>query len=266
MGFASESLEHGTVSAGRRRLCAAGGLAWLTAGAAAEVEPSTLRIETIQSEPFGRVGPQGPGGLMFEIGNLIARRAGLAAENRVVPYARTVLSLQSGISDMVLRFSNDELKAVALQVAPVLALPTIVVSRRDAPLQRLQDLSQRSLAVPRSFPIPESLASLPGLRLQWVSNNQHTIQMLMTGRVDAGYGSNLGLFGAARGMGLRMQEFARPLPVERQSFWLHLSRRSATPALVERLTKAVESLQRDGSIDRLYQRALQDFGDDAMPA
>ena len=90
--------------------------------------------------------------------------------------------------------------------------------------------------------------------------------MLMTRRVDAGYGSNLGLFGAARGMGLRMQEFARPLLVERQTFWLHLSRRSATPELVERLVKAVEALQRDGSIGRLYQRALQDFGDDAMPA
>lgn len=67
-------------------------------------------------------------------------------------------------------------------------------------------------------------------------------------------------------VGRRMQTFARPLPVERQSFWLHLSRRSATQALVERLARAVESLHRDGSIDRLYQQALQEFGDDRMPA
>jgi len=249
----------------RRSVCVASLFAWLPAGGVKAAEPFVLRIETIQSEPFGRVGPQGSSGLMVEIGLLIAQRAGLAAENRVVPYARTVLSLQEGSADMVLRFSNDEIKAVALQVAPVLPLPTVLVSRREAPLQRLEDLSRLSLAVPRSFPMPDSLTRVPGLRVQWVNSNEHAVQMLMGRRVDAAYGSNLGLFGAARGLGLRMQEFARPLVVERQIFWLHLSRRSATPELIERLAKAVDSLQRDGSITRLYQRALEEFGDDRMP-
>ncbi|MDR7268738.1 ABC-type amino acid transport substrate-binding protein [Pelomonas saccharophila] len=250
----------------RRAVCVAGLSFGLPAGPLLAAEEFVLRIETIQSEPFGRAGPPGPGGLMYDIGNLIAQRAGLAVRNRVVPYARTVLSLQDGVSDVVLRFSNDELKAVAQQVAPVLTLPTVVVSRRDAPLRRLEDLAHLSLAVPRSFPMPEELVSLAGLRVQAVNNNEHSIQMLMGRRVDAAYGSNLGLFGAARGLGLRMEEFARPLLVERQTFWLHLSRRSATPELIDRLTKAVESLQRDGSIARLYQRALLEFGDDRMPA
>lgn len=226
--------------------------------------PPVLRIETIQSEPFGRIGAQGPSGLMYDIGLLIAQRAGLAAENQVVPYARTVLSLQKGTADMVLRFTNEELKAVAHQVAPVLPLPTVVISRREAPVQRLEELPGLSLAVPRSFPVPERLTALPGLRLQWVNNNEHAVQMLMGQRVDAAYGSNLGLFGAARGLGLRMQAFARPVVVERQTFWLHLARSTATPALIERLAKAVESLHRDGSITRLYQRALEEFGDDRM--
>lgn len=228
--------------------------------------PFVLRIETIQSEPFGRIGPQGPSGLMYDVGNLIARRAELASRNRVVPYARTVVSLESGESDMVLRFSNADLRAVAHQVAPVLDLPTVLVSRREAPLRRLDDLSGRTLAVPRSFPLPDVLADRTGLSLRSVNNNEHAIQMLMGGRVDAAYGSNLGLFGAARGLGLRMSAFARPLPVEHQTFWLHLSRRSATPALIERLTRAVEALQRDGDIDRLYRRVLDEFGDDRMPA
>jgi ABC-type amino acid transport substrate-binding protein len=120
--------------------------------------------------------------------------------------------------------------------------------------------------VPRSFPIPDSLTGPAGPRLQWVNNNEHAIQMLMGRRVDAAYGSNLGLFGAARGLGWRMQEFARPLLVERQTFWLHLSRRSATAQLIERLAKAVDELRRDGSIARLYKRALEEFGDDRMPA
>lgn len=249
----------------RRAFCGLGLLGWLPA-APVRAEGAVLRIETIQSEPFGRIGPQGASGLMYDIGMLIAQRAGLAAENRVVPYARTVLSLQNGSADMVLRFSNEELQTVALQVAPVLPLPTVLVSRRDAPLLRLEDLSRLALAVPRSFPMPESLTGLPGLRLQWVNNNEHAIQMLMSQRVDVAYGSNLGLFGAARGLGLRMQQFARPVVVERQTFWLHLSRRTATPALVQRLTRAVDALRHDGTLQRLYQRALDEFGDDRMPA
>ena len=71
---------------------------------------------------------------MFDIELLIAQRAGLAAENQVVPFARTVLGLQNGTADLVLRFTNDELKAVAHQVAEVLPLPTVVVSRQDAPV------------------------------------------------------------------------------------------------------------------------------------
>lgn len=84
--------------------------------------------------------------------------------------------------------------------------------------------------------------------------------------MDAAYGSNLGLFGAARGLGVAMQAFARPVVVERQSFWLHLARRRATPALMKRLARAVESLHRDGSIARLYERALAEFGSEHMPA
>jgi polar amino acid transport system substrate-binding protein len=259
----SGALGAGAVAMRRRSLCKAGLLAGLPAGALAAVEPGVLRIETIQSEPFGHIGPQGPGGLMYDIGMLIAQRAGLTAQNHVVPYARTVLSLHNGASDMVLRFSNDELKVVAVQVAPVLELPTVLVSRREAPLLRLEDVFLGRLAVPRSFPLPQGWAGQP---LHWVNNNEHAIQMLMGKRVDAVYGSNLGLFGAARGLGLRMQQFARPLPVERQAFWLHLSRRRASPDLVARLAGAVQALQRDGSIARLYRRALDEFGDDRMPA
>jgi len=257
----------GAVTAVRRRaVCGAGALAWLPAGQLRAAEAFVLRIETIQSEPFGRLGPRGPGGLMYDLGNLIAARAGLAAQNRVVPYARTVLSLRNGDADMVLRFSNAELEVVSHQVAPVLALPTVLVSRREAPLRGLEDLSGRVVAVSRSFPVPDSVARLPGLHVYEVNSNEHAIQMLMSRRVDAVYGSNLGLFGAARELGLRMSAFARPLAVERQTFWLHLSRRTATPALIDKLAAAVDTLQRDGTIARHYELALAEFGDDRMPA
>lgn len=202
---------------------------------------------------------------MYELGQLIAQRAGLVAENHVVPYARTVLSLQTGTADMVLRFSNEELKAVAVQVAPVLSLPTVLISRHDAPLTSLSELDRRLLAVPRSFPMPERLSRLSQLRVQPVNNNEHAIQMLLSRRVDAAYGSSLGLYGAARALGHGLHAFAVPLMVDRQTFWLHLARSRATPDLTARLAAAVESLERDGTLARLYHRTLAEFGDDGLP-
>lgn len=59
--------------------------AWALAGIDVRAAPDPLRIETIQSEPFGIVDGNGSGGMMQEIGNPIAERAGLHAVNSIVP-------------------------------------------------------------------------------------------------------------------------------------------------------------------------------------
>ncbi len=55
------------------------------------VQARQLRIETIESLPFGYLDRNGqPTGIMYEIGNRIAEEAGMPYVNAVVPYARTV--------------------------------------------------------------------------------------------------------------------------------------------------------------------------------
>lgn len=231
------------------------GLALMGGAAWAQAETRTpLRIETIESEPFGYKNATDSGGMMFEIGNLIADRAGLPYRNQVVPYARTVLSLRTGTADMVLRFANEELVQVAHQVAAVLELRTVVLTLQGAPYQKLDDMAGVRLSIARSFPFDEALNRVPGLRLEWVPNNDTAVKLLFAGRIDAAFGSEFGLIGAAQRLQLPTETLAAPIPVGRQSFWLHLSRRSATPELIERLKKACDSLQSDGSIERIYKR------------
>lgn len=229
-------------------------LACVLAGAAAGAAPDTLRIETIQSAPFGVVDAAGSSGMMYEIGNLIAERAGLKAVNQIVPYARTVVSLRNGSADMVIRFSNEELAEVAVQVARVLPMQTVVLSLAASKVERLAELAGATVSVARSAPLDARLEAVPGIHFDRVQNNEMSVRMLVAGRVRAAFGSRLGLLGAAHRLDVPPDRLAPPLVVGVQDFWLHVSRKSATPELVEALHRAVESVQRDGSIEQIRRR------------
>lgn len=237
-------------------------VAWGLASIDVRAAPDLLRIETIQSAPFGIVDGNGSSGMMYEIGNLIAERAGLRAVNNVVPYARTVVSLRNGDADMVIRFSNEELAEVAIQVARVLPMQTVVLSLAGTKVERLSDLAGATVAVARSAPLDPRLESMPGIHFERVQNNEMSVRMVAAGRVRAAFGSRLGLLGAAHHLGLGRDRFAPPLQVSSQDFWLHVSRKSATPALVEALRRGLESAQRDGSIEQIRRRYEADMLDD----
>lgn len=215
-----------------------------------------LKIETIRSDPFGYEDSRGKGGMMYEIGNLIADTAGLGYENRIVPYARTVLSLREGTADMVLRFNNEELGTVALQVTPVVGMQTVILTRADTPISSLADLHHKVLAVVRSFPVDKSISDDNEIRTYVTDSNEHSVRMLFAGRVDAILGSDVGMYGAAKTLGYTANRFARPLKLDVREFWLHYSRKTADEATIKTLKSAVEKLQRQGAFTRIQQNYL----------
>jgi len=253
-----------------RRACETATLAWaaLAIGAAialpAQASPQLLRIETIRAQPFGYENALGSGGMLYEMGNLIANKAGLPSRNTVVPFARTAVSLREGSADMVLRTSNEELAVTAIQLAPVLTLPAVVLSKANAPYKDLADLEGATVTVPRGFPLDARLSAIKGIKFQLVDSSERAVQMLLAGRVNAIYGSNLGLYGAARRQQVRLREFSKPIMLESQVFWLHVSRKTATPPLLQALKNGVTAAQRDGSLDEIvkhYAALLKDEPD-----
>ena len=217
----------------------------------------TLKIETIRTDPFGYEDARGKGGMMYEIGNLIAETAGLPHENRIVPYARTVLSLKDGSADMVLRFNNDELSSAAIQLMPVVSMQTVVLSLANRPVNSLTELDGKLLAVVRSFPLDPRIENNSAIRTYITDSNEHSMRMLLAGRVDAVLGSDVGMYGAASTLGYPANEFAAPIKLDSRDFWLHVSRKTADDATtIKALKNAVEKLQRQGAINRIRQRYL----------
>lgn len=212
-----------------------------------------MRIVTIASEPFGFETAAGKGGMMYEIGNRIALAAGMRAENRIEPYARTVESLKAGSADMVLRFSNEELATVAHQVAPVVRLDTMVIGREDSPCESLTDLVGKTVAMARSFPGSRQILDQPGIHVYLVDSNEHAVRMLFAKRVDAVLGSDLGVFGAAGKLGYPRAAFGKPIMLEPNWFWLHYARKTASKQRLRLLKTTVDTLARQGVFEDILQ-------------
>jgi polar amino acid transport system substrate-binding protein len=214
-----------------------------------------LSIDTIAIEPFGYLGADGkPTGMMYDIGKRIAEEAGFTSVIRLAPYARTVVDLEHGIADVVLRFGNDDLPRVAYQVATVLSMRTIIVTRHPAQLRTLDDLHGKTVGMLRGGRFDQRFSADLAIIKHEVSNYQQMLRMLMAGRIDGAIGSDAGLYSAARSLGIEPAALSAPLVLSTQEFMLHVSRKTGTAATISALQAALERLKRSGEIMQIVER------------
>jgi ABC-type amino acid transport substrate-binding protein len=219
-----------------------------------------LRIDTIAVAPFGFYTAAGqPTGIMYELGNLIAREAGFSATNQIVPYAQTVISVKHGGADFVLRYGNAELTEVAIQVASVLSLPTIVLGLPSAQFRSLEDLHGKTVGVMRGGRFDQRFDADIAIRKYPVLDYQQMLKMLMAKHLDAGIGSTVGIYYSASQLGLQQAQLGVPLVLSEQHFVLHFSRKTADDATIVALQTAVERLKQRNAIAPLVDKYVRDF-------
>ena len=214
-----------------------------------------LRIETIESLPFGYLDRNGhPTGIMYDIGNRIAEEAGMAYVNTIVPYARTVVDLERGDSDFVIRYTNEKLELVAVQVATIVSLPTIIVAPAGKRVDSLADLHGKTVGVVRGGRFDDAFDADHAIRKVETNNYEQTLRMMMAGRFDAGIGSNVGLYFNAERAGIRPEQLAPPLVLSEKHFYLHFSRKTSDAETLAAVANAVKRLQASGEIRRIIRK------------
>lgn len=219
-----------------------------------------LHIVTIDSAPFGFQGADGkPGGMMYEISNLIAAEAGFTYVNEVLPYGRTVLSVASGDADFVIRYGSPELTTAAIQVARVLGLPTIVVSKPSFQFRKLHDLHGKTVGVMRSGRFDDDFEADAAILKYRVNDYPQALRMLMADRFEAGIGSSVGLYYNAHVMGIKKEQLGKPLVLSTQYFELHFSRKTANDETIAALKSAVARLEKRGEIKAIVNKYLSTF-------
>lgn len=219
-----------------------------------------LHIVTIDSAPFGFIGEDGkPTGMMYELGNLIAKEAGFTSTNEITPYARTALAVANGKADFVLRYSSDELAEGAHPIAGVLSLPTIIVGKPTLKLGALSDLHGKTVGRPRGGRFDDAFDADQEILKFVVSDYAQMFRMLMLDRLDAGIGSSVGLFYNAHLLGITKDQLGKPLVLSTQTFELHFSKKTADEATTAALKSAVMRLKHRNEIRKIVDKYMGSF-------
>lgn len=219
-----------------------------------------LRIVTIDSAPFGfRTADGKPTGMIYEISNLIAEEAGLSHTNEILPYARTVHAVGSGDADFVIRYGNAELENVAIPVARVLSLPTIVVGHPSVKFESLKDLHGKTVGIPRGGRFDDAFEANTAILKYPVADYAQTIKMVTAQRIDAGIGSSVGLYYNAHLLGIKKEQLGKPLILSTQHFELHFSKKRENQETIAALKNAVARLEKRNEIKKIVNKYLSTF-------
>ena len=220
----------------------------------------TLKIDTIAVAPFGFTGADGkPTGMMYEIGNRIAEEAGFKHTNDIIPYARTIIDLESGAADFVLRFTNEQLPQIAVQVATVVTMPTIVVGLAGSRYKSLNDLHGKSVGQLRGGKFDDKFDADSAITKYEANDYIQIMRMLAAKRLDAGIGSSVGVYYSANSVGIKPEELGAPLVLSSKDFILHFSKKNADPKTTQALKAAVEKLNKQGEIKKIINKYMGDY-------
>jgi polar amino acid transport system substrate-binding protein len=186
----------------------------------------TLNIVTIHGPPWGFVGNDGkPTGIMYEIGNRIAEKAGFEHTNTLVPYPRTAFEIERGNADFILRFANDQMVRDAVPVASVVAMPIILIGPARTRFTDLSELHGKTVGVVRTSKYVEQFDTNTAIQKYAVKDYVAMTRMLALGRLDAAVGSSVGLFYGAYTAGVKPEELGTPLVLGSNEFILFFSKK-----------------------------------------
>jgi polar amino acid transport system substrate-binding protein len=212
-----------------------------------------LRIVTAELGACGHMEAGRPAGFCYELGNALARKAGLASKNRLVPLARGVEEVATGKADMIIIPPEDGIVDMAEDIGPVKAVTMVAWARVETPLRNVRDLGGKTVAVVRGSRHELDRARELGFIPFPCRNHELGFKMLMAGRVDAVLGPLQGLTEAAKRLGLHRRLLGQPLVLERDFMRVYVSTGVPEPVR-DLLRKALHRLIEDGTLARLRGR------------
>jgi len=209
-----------------------------------------LKIVTVDLPPYGYTMDNAPAGLTFEIGNALAREAGLNPVNRIARLQRGVEEIANGRADLVIMLSTPKVKEVAIALGQVMPMETVVMGHSGVPLGAPEDLIGKTVASVRDARYDNRISDNSGVTLYPCKNYLHGLKMVAGKRVDAIIGPRLGLLHSIRDNGLSRQDFGEPLILRKTFATVFLSRK-APAEYWDRLRQALRQIKVNGTADEL---------------
>jgi ABC-type amino acid transport substrate-binding protein len=217
-----------------------------------------LRIATVSSPMIGFLSDDGqPTGLYYEIGNLIAKTAGLEYTNEVMPFIRILKGLENGDVDFGMIFLRDQ-NPKLVPVHFVTDSRAIVIGRKGTRFESLADLHGKVVAQIRGASFDKAFDQDQAIEKYDVADSAQWPTMLMHGRFDAYIGPEVPtMYEDLWRLGYTRDDFGEPLVLNTRQVWAHVSAATVDEATAAALSGAIETLLAEGKIQQLFEKYLE---------
>lgn len=220
-----------------------------------------LRAVTHGVAPYGLRGLNGaPAGLYADLLDAMAKRSGIAIDNVVVPYPRSMAMIASGEADILISIFNSRLLNLARPLAIAFKGEVVVLGRAGSRYASIADLRGKVVAHIRSAEYHPDFHADPLIRKHETSSIDQTVRMLLEGRVDAAVGFRDSLLYTLREMGLPRERLGPSLAIGYCDVSLYLSRRVQDAGVAALLASTMEALREGGTVGDLLKRYFAGLG------
>ncbi|CAH0539575.1 substrate-binding periplasmic protein [Vibrio marisflavi] len=216
-----------------------------------------INISILSSYPFGYVDNNGQNvGTYWEYIQSIEKKSGLPIESTIIPKPRVLLYLKGGESDAAILFKSKSLADSVVFIEKVRTIP-IVVATRNKIIEQYEDLYQLdSIAMFRAGSISPRFDSDDKIKKVSVKDYPSMVAMLSKGRIDAIIGNGIVIQALIEKACLQEKLTISPLVVGEKEQWLVFSKKSKQLDKIPQFKQAIEELQSEGTLDKIFQSHL----------
>ncbi|WP_426417397.1 substrate-binding periplasmic protein [Aestuariirhabdus sp. LZHN29] len=216
--------------------------------------PLQMSISTVK--PWGYLDKEGnPQGLLGHFSRELEKYSALPMNNVLAPYPRVIQEIKRGHADIAVLFKSPEADQYGIDLGEVVRSSIIVIARSDAPMiSSISDLQNtrvgyiRGSRYGKAFDDNQTLYKVP------VNDMSQGVKMLLQGRIEAMVSADYTLFFTLRELGIDPLRLAQLLVLSSNSGHLYLSRRSNRQEVLEPLQHALELMQEEGVLQRIFSK------------
>jgi polar amino acid transport system substrate-binding protein len=230
-------------------------VAWAGPAPGQTPAPRVLRVVGSADPPFRSFGPEGPGGMYFELMNEAARRLGWKVGYSEVPSARALRMMEAGEADVMLGpLRNAERERYLSYSNTVLPAEDKAFYTRPGapPIRRLDDLPGLRIAVHRGKRYGRAFDEDRRLERIEVNDYRVALEMVARERLEVAVLPERQGDLLLRGLGLALVK--QPLVLAGEPPFVVFSRRSPWLDRQAQLDRAFQAMHEDGSWRRIVQR------------
>ncbi|WP_076407626.1 ABC transporter substrate-binding protein [Shewanella sp. UCD-KL12] len=225
---------------------------------------SIIEIRTIDILPYGirtRIKGQTPpeflpSGIYFDMANQLAIESGYQPHNKIYPYARIMLELKSGQTDMTIMFKYKELEDYVTYIAALPSLKNVVIGLKGTNYASFDSLKGKRIAYLRGAKFSDRVDNDPDIYRFETLDFVQAIKVLIAGRVDAVIGPMDPIISAAKQLNKDITLFGEPFVVSERTPWVQVSNKSLAKISVPQLKSQFDKLIQQEALLKIRKRYL----------